>query len=259
MGCGVPDVTPRIAWDSVLTTATLTASPATVGTDGAVANAVNWLPWSFWLPTGTGPWTLIADFGSAKSVGAWAMAGHDAAGTVTMETWNGAAWVAHSSAVAIGDSAVLYVIGTTVSTSKVRFTFPTITYLAALWAGVDVVLPTGVGSGWTDPVLALRAKTTQEMSRMGVWLGTTVEQWTADLSLSLKNVASDWAAANWLPFIRKCSTQPFFLHWNSTDFPSSACFCTGAEFGGSPFGSKSFVDLAVTFTADPGYDRRNAP
>lgn len=253
------DATPRIAYSSLLATATLTASPATVDTDGAVENCTDWLTWTFWRPTGSGPWTLVCDFGSAQSVGAWAMAGHDASGTVTMETWNGSAWVAHSSAAAIGDSAVLYVVGDTVSTTKIRFTFPTISYLAVLWAGVDVVLPEGVGPGWSDPVLALRAKTTHETSRMGVWLGTTVEQWTADLSLSLKSVASDWVSANWKPFVRACSTQPFFLHWNTTEWAGSACLCTRADFGDTPFASKGFIDVSVKFNADPGYDRRTSP
>lgn len=255
----MPDATPRIAYGSLLAGATLTASPATVATDGAVANCVDWLTWTFWRPTGSAPWTLVCDFGGAQSVSAWAMAGHDAAGTVTMETWNGSAWVAHSSAAAIGDSAVLYVMGAAVSTTKVRFTFPTITYLAVLWAGVDVALPEGVGPGWQDPVQALRAKTTHDVSRMGVWLGTTIEQWTVDLTLSLKSVAADWVAANWLPFVRACSVRPFFLHWNTTEWPNSACLCTRAMFGESTFASKAMIDVSVKFNADPGYDRRTSP
>lgn len=255
----VDGILPRIAYVNLLDGATLTASPSTVGTGGAVTNCRGWLPWTFWLPTGTGPWTLEVDFGTAKTVQSWAMAGHDANGTVTLETWNGSAYVAHSSAAAIGDSAVLYVIGSAVSCTKVRFTFPTISYLSVLWCGVDVELPMGVSSGWSDPLNAVRAKLTHEVSRGGSWLGAAIEQWTADLSLSLKNVDSAWVRSTWLPFMRTCSTQPFFLSWNSTDYPSGACLCTAATFGDASFSGKNFIDVSVNFTADPGYDRRVSP
>ena len=250
--------TPRIAWDSLLASATLTTA-ATNAAGGPLTNVRDWRSWSFWRPTGGGPYTFTADFGSSKSVNSFAMAGHDASGTVTMETWNGSSWVAHSSAVAAGDGLVLYVVGSTVSTSKVRFTFPTLTYLSIAWVGLDVVLPEGVGPGWTDPPLALRAQKSQEISRGGQWLGTTVELWNARLSLNINSVELDWARTYWIPFLRRCETQPFFLHWNTVDAPNSACLCTAADFGDAAFASQGFVNLSVTFDANTGYDRRISP
>jgi hypothetical protein len=258
MVCAVGSVLPRIAWDSVLGSATLTTAATNVA-GGGVTNVRDWRPWSFWRPTGGGPYTFDADLGGTKTVNAWALAGHDATGVVSLSTWNGAAWVVHSQVTASGDGSVIYLVGDPVSTTKVRFTFAALTYLAIAWTGLDMELPEGIGGGWTDPPLALRAKTSHEISRGGQWLGTSVEQWNARLSLKIDAVAIAWARTYWLPFLRKCATQPFFLHWNITDAPAAACFCTGADFGDAGFERQQFVSLSVTFDADTGYDRRLSP
>ncbi len=249
---------PRIAWDSVLTDATLESLSATES-DGAVEQAADWLPWTFWRPTDAGSTTIIATLDGEQTVNGWAIAGHDADGLVGMDTWDGSDWVLHSEVIAAADGAVIYLNGDPISTTKLRFRFTTITFLAVLWAGEDVELPEGIGPGWTDPLLALRADLNPEVTREGIWLGSAVEKWNATLSLDLKNVEVEWARDNWLPFIRQCSTQPFFLHWNKVDFPNSACFCTKLQFGDASFSQKGFVNLNVAFDADPGFDRRITP
>jgi hypothetical protein len=249
---------PRIAWESVLDTATIT-SPSTAEDDGAVAQAADWRPWTFWRPTGAAPHRLEAVLVGTPTVCGWALAGHDASGSVTLDTWDGTAWVAHSEVIAAGDGACLYVTGALIATTKVRLRFASISFLAMAWVGTDVILPAGVGPGWTDPVLALRAEINPEVSRDGVWLGAAIEQWTATLALDIKNVEAAWALDEWLPFLRQCSTRPFFLNWNTTDWPASACLCTGATFGTTAFSGNGFVDLSVSFRADPGLDRRSLP
>lgn len=252
------DPTPRIAWDSLLGLATLTSSaPSAPG--GGVANLRDGRPWSYWRPQGGGPVSFQAEFPTPSAVSAWAVAGHDALGVVTLETWNGAAWVLHSQATALGDGAVLYGLGPTVLTTRIRWTAPTLTSLAIAWVGVDLVLPGGIASGWTDPVLALRPTLSQEISRGGIWLGNAVESWRARLTLTVTNVEIAWARAYWLPFLRRCATQPFFLHWNPVDAPASACLCTAAEFGDLAYAGRDLVGLSVTFDADPGFLPRLTP
>jgi hypothetical protein len=249
---------PRIAWDSVLDDATISTS-GTTEDDGEAANAADWLPWTFFRPTGSAPYSLEAVLDGTQSVSAWAMAGHDGTGAIAMDYWNGAAWVEHSTATGVGDSAVLYVTGATVSTTKLRFRFADLSYLAVLWAGVDMELPEGLRPGWTDPLLAQRAEINPEVSRDGVWLGASIERWDANLTLDLNNLDVEWVRDEWMPFLRVCSIRPFFLHWNAADWADSACLCTQAKFGGSPFSSVGFIDVSVSFMADTGYDRRNAP
>lgn len=259
MVCAVPETKPRIAYDSVLAAATLTASPATTEDDGAVTNCRDWLPWSFWRPTGSAPWTLEADLGGTFTVNAAAFAGHDLDDTVGVDRWNGAAWVEVATTEAIGDGSVIYLTWTAVATTKLRFRFDSLSFLAILWAGQDFTLPEGLAPGWSDPVLAQRAKTTHEASRYQVWLGTVVETWDARLTLSIKDVEPSWVRATWLPFLRACSVRPFFLHWYEDAYPNSACLCTQAEFGGTDFSGIGFCSASVSFNVDTGYDRRNAP
>jgi hypothetical protein len=252
---------PRIAWESALTGATIAgengSASAAVEDDGSVDHVADWIPWTFWRPvTAVGTYTITAVLDDTYTINGFAMAGHDATGNVAMDTWDGAAWVEFAAVSAAGDGSCIYLTGDPVATTQLRFRFAAITYLAVLWAGEDVELPEGVGPGWTDPLLALRAVTKPESTRDGVWLGAVVEQWNARLSLDLKNVQDTWARDYWIPFLRTCSTQPFFLHWNNVDWPSSACLCTKAEFGGAAFSGKGFVNLQVAFDADTGLDRR---
>lgn len=255
---GDGSTTPRIAWDSVLAIADLSSASA-VEADGVPEQCTDWLPWTFWRPIGSGPHSIEATLDGMQIITGWAVAGHDATGLVGMDTWDGAAWVLHSEAVSPGHGSVIYLTGAAVATTRLRFRFAGISFLAILWAGQDLVLPDGIGPGWTDPLLALRATVNPEISRGGIWLGTAVEQWSASLSLEVRHVEAAWARDHWLPFLRRCSTQPFLLHWNHVDWPSSACFCTAAEFGSAAFSGNGLVDLSVSFMADPGSDRRIAP
>lgn len=255
---GNGSITPRIAWDSVLDDATIT-SGSSVSTDGEVDQVADWILYTFWLPTGGGTHYITCDLVGTPTVNSWAMAGHGASGLIGMDTWNGTTWVLHSEVVHAGDGSAVYLVGSAVATTKLRFRFATITHLSTLWAGTDMQLPEGVGNGWSDPVLAQRAETSPEVSRDGVYLGTSVERWMAKLSLDIKHVEATWCRDYWLPFLRTCSTQPFFLHWNNVEWPTSACLCTGNKFGGTQFSNNGFVDLNVTFDADPGTDQRLTP
>jgi hypothetical protein len=253
----VPEIFPRIAWQSVIDAATLTATPSTTGTDGAVTNCQDWKPWSFWRPTGSAPWVLEADLGGTFAVNCAAFYGHDLDDTVGVDYWTGAAWVEVATTEADGGGDAIYLTWSSVSTTKLRFRFDQLTYLAILYAGTDLQLPEGLAPGWSDPTMAQRAQTTQQVSRGGVWLGNTVEYWAAQLTLSLKSVEPDWLRDYWIPFLRECTTRPFFLHWNSTDWPDSACLCSNCEFGDTPFGQFKFTDVQVTFQAETG--RRTYP
>lgn len=255
----MPEYTPRIAHQSQIPTATLTASPATTEADGPTANLKDWLPWTFWRPTGTGPFVLTAVFTASASITTAALAGHDASGSVTVETWNGSAWVAWLSATAAGDGRVLYLTGEARTTDRVRVTVNTLTHLAVLFVGADLILPTGVAPGWTDPDLAQRATLRTERSRGGVWLGAAVDLWQAKLDLSIKNVDQYWVRDTWRPFLRQCSTQPFLLSWFEAEWPTSGCLCTEADFGSTAFSARGFCDVSVSFDADTGLDRRATP
>lgn len=255
----MPESTPRIAYQSQIIGATLTASPATTEADGPVTALNSWRPWSFWRPTGGGPYTLTAVFAASATITTASLAAHDATGAVTVETWNGSAWIAWLSATAAGDGRVLYLTGEARTTDRVRVTIASLTHLAVLFVGSDLILPEGIAPGWTDPVLAARAEQRVERTRGGVWLGAAVELWQAQLDLTLKSVTQEWARDTWSPFLRQCSTQPFLLSWYEAEWPNSGCLCTDAKFGSSAFSGRGFCDVSVSFDADTGLDRRALP
>lgn len=251
-------IRPRIAWKSVLDDATL-ASVSSTEVGGALQQVADWCCFTFWRPIGGGPYVITATLSSAQAVTGWAISGHDASGLIGMDYWNGSTWVVFSEVVAPGDGAVIYLVGDPIITAQLRFRFATITHLCMLWAGVDMILPEGVGHGWDDPVLAQRPTLYPEASRDGVYLGAAISQWTAMQALDVKHLDSGWVRDYWYPFMRRCSTQPFLMSWNVLDWPTSGVLCTKAKFGKTPFSDNGFIDVSVSFDTDPGTDRRMTP
>ncbi len=253
------EVLPRIAYADVFTGATIT-SASSEDENGDVAQVADWTQWTFWKPTGAGPHVIEITLASAQDVNCWAIAGHDASGLIGMDTWNGASYDLFSeTTLASADGLVRYFTGDTVNTDKLRFRFASITFLAHLFAGEDIELPEGLGPGWQDPDIGLNPNLRHQSSRDKVWLGTVVDNWTLTQSISLRNVAQAWVRDTWKPFKRVCATQPFFLHWNQTAWPNSACLCTHAQFSGEPFSQPQFIDVGVSVQVDPGYSRTVAP
>lgn len=255
----MPEILPRIGYSDVIGGATLTTTPALYIDTSSPANVQDWRSWSFWRPSGGTTRTIEADLGGSKTVSAAAIYGHDASGSVTVDRWDGAAWVPVASATAAGDGAVLWLSWASIATTKLRFTFASLSYLAILWAGPELILPTGIPGGWSDPVLAQRPMLFPETSRKGVHLGTAIEMWDAKLTLGLKNLEAEWVRDYWMPFVRTCAARPFFLHWNKDEWSGSACLCTSPEFGSSEFTQRGLIDVSVAFVADTGYDQRAAP
>ena len=253
----MPEVFPRLGWASVLDDATLSANPTDFAAESAVVNIRDGRAWSFWQPLPAGPVELIADLPGPRTTTYAALAGHDAAGAITVEIWTGTAWQTVATTTADGSGAVRYLTWPPAVTTRLRFRFDHLSFLSTLLAGEDLILPEGLAPGWSDPDLAQRPKLNAEISRGGVWLGARVEFWDATLTLNLKRLTPGWVRTYWRPFQRACATRPFVLHWHQTDWPDSACLCTNADFGESAFSTNGFIDVSVSFTAELG--RRGTP
>jgi hypothetical protein len=255
----VPEILPKIGYVSVLDAATLTATPATYAGTGTPDSVKDWRAWTFWRPTTGTTRTLDADLGSSKTVSAVAIYGHDAVGAVTVSRWTGSAWAQVATTTAVAGGAVLWISFDAVATTKLRIEFAALSYLAIVWAGEPLTLPIGVSSGWSDPTLAQRPQLFPEMSRRGVHLGTAVEMWEAKLTLAISNLEAEWVRDYWMPLIRTCAARPFFMNWNDTEWSSSACLCSNADFGNAEFSQRGLINVSVSFTADTGYDQRATP
>jgi hypothetical protein len=243
---------PHIAYDSVLEDATL-SSAATTATDGAADNVLGWQEYTFWKPTGGGTYTIEADLGGSYEVSCWAMHGHDALGTVAMDTWNGSAWVEHSTELADGSGDTLYLRGDTLTTTKLRFRIASLSYLAILFAGPELTPAMNVKpGGWSDPRVGALAVTEPETSRDGVWLGTTIRRWQCRQSVTLEDMAQSWVADYWRPFMTTCSAQPYFLHWHTADWPDGAAFCFDNQFSKPDFSRNAMMTVAVESTMSTG-------
>lgn len=245
-------VLPRIAYLSLVPNATVT-STATTQDDGPVTNLKSWQRHTFFKPTGGGPYQVVVDFGGSNLVNCFALAGTDASGTVTLERWNGSAYVAFLTGTAPADGSPMYVFASSSQAmTKCRLTLPTCTYLSVLFVGLDFEIPQGIGPGWSDPVIGQMYETTQEISREGAWLGAAVLRKNAKLALNIKNLSATWTDSTWKLFMRQCQTQPFFLNWQSDNYAASEAFCYNAKFNAPTFSRNEMMDVSVDFDAEAG-------
>ena len=243
---------PHIAYDSVLESATLT-STATTAANGGVDNVKSWQEYTFWRPTGGGTYTIEADLGGSYEVSCFALQRHDAVGTVAMDTWDGSAWQSFGSVLADGSGDVLFIRGTTLTTTKLRFRFASISYLAVLFAGPELTPPMNAKAGeWADPRVGALAVNEPELSRDGIWLGTRTRRWQCRQQLQLDDLEQSWVVDNWRPFMNACSSQPYFLHWHTADWPDSAAFCTDNQFSRPSFSRNGMITVAVESTMTVG-------
>ena len=253
-------VLPRVAYDNFIGSSrqvTLVGSSEDA-TDGPDDAAASWSLSSRWRTTaGSGTHTLDLQLSDATvAATAWGLAGHnlgDVGATVHLERYDGGGWVQVGEAYMPADASVIYDVFDAVADDRWRLVFSGASddiEVGLAFIGPDLELQRGARPGWTDPRLGQRAETVQEVSRSQVWLGSTVLSRYADLSLSLRNLRQAWARDHWMPFRQRCEAQPFLLHWHRVDWPTSAAYCSAAEFGNPSFGSVGFVDAQVSFRGE---------
>ena len=247
---------PRIAYDNFIGCARQTSL---VGSSEDATDApASWSLSTRWRTTaGAGTHTLELQLSDALvAASAWGLAGHnlgDVGATVHLERYDGGGWVQVGNSFMPADNEVIYDYFAAVADDRWRIVITGATddiEIGLAFVGPDLVLQRGARAGWTDPQLGQRAETVHEISRDQTWLGSTVLSRYADLQLSLANVHATWARDHWQPFRRQCEAQPFLLHWNATDWPDSAAYCSGAEFADPAFSAYGRVGCQVSFRAE---------
>lgn len=246
------DDLPRILYDNALAEcSSLTASSS--ATDNPVDLLADWKPYTSWKPASGSSHTITAIWATERTITGWACWGHNLktlSGSVLVEYWTGSAWATLiASYTPTTDDTIYQVAAASVSTLKIRWTFTASASLeiCILCVGSELLPEVGLRSGWSPPHLAQKQTTLPSVSRSGQWLGVSVEQESADLTLTLEDVTEAWIRASWLPFKAACQTRPFFLRWCSTDV---ACLCTSAEFGACEYSQPGYHKAEVSFRAE---------
>ncbi len=221
----------RIAWNNLFTSADATVTTDSEATGYEYEQALNWQPFNFWTPATTGSHYIQAVFAVAQPVNYVAFYAHTLgtnAATVSLEysTNGGASWLVATTINPTGTGPV-YRTFAQISAARWRFVVNStpVSLVGVVSFGLDMTLPHGCWDGFSPPVFARDTKLTNAMSETGVFLGRSIVSNGAESALDLDKIETSWMRANWLPFIAHAERRPWFLLWNSVDYPAEAAFC----------------------------------
>lgn len=240
----MPEVMPRIAWNNLLSSATLTAS--TTAFDHEVDFVADQRLYRTWKSAAGGEQIIEVRWTEPQVISCWCCYGHNIgqiSGTIAAEIWNGDTWQPFG-----GDpiqpegSACLYVTDTPQTITRARFliTGDAPIIIASLFLGNDMICQRGVKPGWIDPQLGQKQVLIHSASRSGLALPAIVEDEFLEGQFTLQDVTLDWAKNIWLPFKRYAQTQPFFLRWHENEAPA---YCSNAQFTAEAFTRPGHVSV----------------
>ncbi len=238
---------PRIAWNNVLSTATITPSSEELN-HLAVFSCDDTL-YRSWQPESDGTHTIEASWTGLQEITCWCMYGHGlglTAGSLGLEYWNGFAWALFGNGfIAPNGSECLYEMSEPIYTDRIRFVINSTppSRIAALFVGNDLLCEEGLTPGWVDPTIGQKQKVVHATSRSGLALPSIIEDEFLTQRFTLKDVSMDWAMNKWLPFKQHCQTRPFFLWWNEQ---ASPCYCSQATFENERYSRVGFVNVGFS-------------
>ena len=228
-GTTYPTTTPRIGAFPIAGTVVV----STEATGFAGINAANELTWSFWKPTAF-PATWELDF-TSQAVSYAAIASHNLAtvgGTVTVQEWTGAAWVAIAGASATPtDNGPLFFLFASRTTDRLRVRFTNaIPTIGVIWFGRVTELPQKAVYADSVPFNeALQSSYTDTLSDGGHVLGRFVSRRAQPCAMTVNNLSEAWAAANVPALQAHMESLPIFLADRPADYPKSVVFGSVAE------------------------------
>lgn len=221
----------RIAWDNLLThaNATVTTDSETAGYEHALA--YNGQAYNYWLPATGGTHYITAVFPSAQLANYFAFYGQTVyanGGSIALQysTNAGTTWTTAAS-VTPSDTSPGYVVFTPVSATywRVRVISSPASLLGVVAFGQDMILPHGCWNGFAPPAFARDTMVTNATSETGTFIGRSIVKKGSLSTLDLGYLDAGWMRTNWLPFQKWAELGPFFLLWNSVDYPLESAFC----------------------------------
>ena len=249
------DEYPRILYEDALASASSVVASGEA-TDHPVAYAYDWKPYTHWSPASGTSHTITATWGAVRSFGAWGLYGHNVGtlgGTIQAAYYGeDSAWHNFSTLVDPADDLAIYqYLTTAVTGTRFRWTFTAAATLevCCLAVGTELILPMGVRVGFACPRLARRKTLLPVQSRDGVFLGSSIEQESSQVAVSVEPLTEAWTRATWWPFKDACASRPFFLYWDTIDEGYPA-YVSQAEFDDCPYVAHGYHRAGFTGRAD---------
>lgn len=218
---------PRIGYQSILPTGTITASSAQFGHSAdLVADPFTDTAWIG--EEGEGEWWLQVSGGEADYAGlmAWDLFGAN----VRLQASNdGAEWFDVAGPVMTPDRVLVFLFERQTH-AHWRWLFqgatenPRPPQIANASLGVALVLDHGFPIGFEPPRQARNNTISNNTTEQGHFVGRSRIRRGIETTLSLGQVADSWVREAWEPFIDHAETRPFYLLWSPLQWPTEAAF-----------------------------------
>lgn len=219
---------PRILWDDISRHAgtTIVSSSEQVGFE--LENAFDYLTWDFWRPSSI-PATITITTAVAEDVDYALIAAHNLGTTdktVTLEYYNGSAWVAIDDANPANDRVIVFLFDNVFS-NQFRLTVSgdaTVPSIGVFMIGKALAVQRKLYKGHTPITLSKRTVKQPNRSEGGHWLGTSIRREGAATTIAFGNLKSDWIRQKFEPFIEAARSYPFGWVWRPDEFPAEVAY-----------------------------------
>lgn len=225
----IPLTYPRILYDDIVRTATLT--PSTEDVDAPAANVADGLTWDFWTPTAM-PATLEIETDAAVDVD-YVLLVHNLGSneaTVLGEYHNGSTWVELFDEHAPGNDRVLAFLFEEVTASRFRLTFSGISSPAQLpsikiaMMGKALTMMYGVTLNHAPITLSRSTVVRPQLSEGGQLLGRSIRREGVETTLEFAQLEAGWLRQYFEPFIESARVYPFGWVWHPVSYPAEVAF-----------------------------------
>lgn len=241
---------PLVLYDNRFADGALAASSTAAG-DYAVANLIDWRPYTWWKPDVL-PAVVDVDCGSARSADYLAVYGHmlgTSGSTLNLQAADDAAFSINSivaASIAPADDRPFVVTFTTVTRRYWRLYIDNgvASPLAVVAAGQRLTLPRRLRAGFDPTSRTPQGKFNRSMKGHPLGSVTDFEEWS-DL-LRWRNVRWDWIRATWQPaWDAHLKNLPWLFAWDPTDHPSELYLVDSSRGYKTPIGNGTFADLEL--------------
>lgn len=242
---------PLVLYDNRFADGALSDFGATAPGDYALANLVDWRPYTWWRPSGL-PARIVVDCGVARPADFVAVYGH------TLGSSGNTLYQQGADDAAFSTNLITPAYITPTDDRPFVLTFPaasrrywsilisggTPSPLAIVAAGQRLTLPRRLRAGF-DPIgRTPQGKFNRSMKGHPLGSVTDYEEWAEQLRV--RNVQWDWLRNTWQPaWDAHLKNRPWLFAWDPTDHPSELYLVDSSRGYQAPIGNGPFADLEL--------------
>jgi hypothetical protein len=252
-----PSKFPCIGYENLLTRSDCTFTVSSEDGSYLKANLLDGKEFTYWKQSSGTSHYISGVFPSDQEVNYVALHGGNmvAAGTtITVKYKTGGTWYTAGTPFTVIDSSPIMISFAPILAKEWKIEFATsgTFFLAIAYIGRSVVMERGCWTGFTPPYMGRVAESITSVSESGSLLGRSFRRKGVKFDMNFDWITQEFIRGEWMPFVFAAESMPFFVQWNSLDYPAEAAFCwvndPSKDFTHPRFTNHSYMSCAVSCT-----------